>query len=84
MLAWGLGCVGRRGARASPHAPVNSGALSFAAVLVHQSATVNGIKGIALTNLDVLDGFEALKVCVGYKLNGEMYDRLPAGTSAQA
>lgn len=63
---------------------MNSGALSFAAVLVHQSATVNGIKGIALTNLDVLDGFEALKVCVGYKLNGEMYDRLPAGTSAQA
>jgi adenylosuccinate synthase len=55
----------------------------FDAVLVRQSAKINGIKGIALTKLDVLDGFEELKVCVGYKLNGELYDRLPAGTFAQ-
>ncbi len=56
----------------------------FDAVLVRQSAKINGIRGIALTKLDVLDGFDALKVCVGYKLNGEMYDRLPAGAAAQA
>ena len=56
----------------------------FDAVLVRQSAKVNGIKGIALTKLDVLDGFDELKVCVGYKLNGELYDRLPAGAAAQA
>ena len=56
----------------------------FDAVLVRQSAKVNGIRGIALTKLDVLDGFEELKICIGYKLNGEMYDRLPAGVGAQA
>jgi adenylosuccinate synthase len=56
----------------------------FDAVLVRQSAKVNGIRGIALTKLDVLDGFEELKICIGYKLNGEMYDRLPAGIGAQA
>jgi adenylosuccinate synthase len=56
----------------------------FDAVLVRQSCKINGIKGVALTKLDVLDGFDELKVCVGYKFNGEMYDRLPAGTGAQA
>ncbi|MGJ3230938.1 MAG: adenylosuccinate synthase [Oceanicaulis sp.] len=56
----------------------------FDAVLVRQSAKINGITGVALTKLDVLDGFDELKVCVGYKLNGEMYDRLPAGVTAQA
>jgi adenylosuccinate synthase len=56
----------------------------FDAVLVRQSCKINGIKGVALTKLAVLDGFDELKVCVGYKFNGEMYDRLPAGTAAQA
>ncbi|MCH8489721.1 MAG: adenylosuccinate synthase [Oceanicaulis sp.] len=56
----------------------------FDAVLVRQSVKINGITGGALTKLDVLDGFDELKVCVGYKLNGEMYDRLPAGADAQA
>jgi len=56
----------------------------FDAVLVRQSAKINGLDGVALTKLDVLDGFDALKVCVGYKLNGELYDRLPAGAGAQA
>ncbi|MGY6627595.1 MAG: adenylosuccinate synthase [Oceanicaulis sp.] len=56
----------------------------FDAVLVRQSVKINGITGVALTKLDVLDGFDELKVCVGYKLNGEMYDRLPAGADAQA
>ena len=49
-------------------------------MLVRQAVKVCGIDGIALTKLDVLDGFEELKVCVGYKLDGERIDHLPAGT----
>ena len=56
----------------------------FDATLVRQTIKVSGIDGIALTKLDVLDGFEELKVCVGYKLDGERIDRLPAGSNAQA
>jgi adenylosuccinate synthase len=44
---------------------------------------VSGIDGIALTKLDVLDGFEEIKVCVGYELDGEKIDSLPAGQNAQ-
>jgi len=56
----------------------------FDATLVRQTIKVCGIDGIALTKLDVLDGFPELKVGVGYKLNGERMDRLPAGSNAQA
>jgi len=56
----------------------------FDAVLVRQVAKVSGIDGIALTKLDVLDGFREIKVCVGYKLDGERIDRFPAGANAQA
>jgi len=56
----------------------------FDAVLVRQSIAINGIHGIALTKLDVLDGFEALKVCVGYQIGDKLYDYLPAGMAAQA
>ncbi len=56
----------------------------FDAVLVRQVAKVNGIDGIALTKLDVLDGFKEIKVCVGYELDGERIDRLPAGQNAQS
>jgi adenylosuccinate synthase len=56
----------------------------FDAVLVRQVAKVSGISGIALTKLDVLDGFSEVKVCVGYKLDGETLTRLPAGQNAQA
>ncbi|HEX2842442.1 adenylosuccinate synthase [Hyphomicrobium sp.] len=56
----------------------------FDAVLVRQVAKVSGINGIALTKLDVLDGFSEVKVCVGYKLDGEKLDRLPAGSNSQA
>jgi adenylosuccinate synthase len=56
----------------------------FDACLVRQVTKVSGIDGIALTKLDVLDGFEELKVCVGYRLDGERIDRLPAGHNAQA
>ncbi len=55
----------------------------FDAVLVRQVAKVSGIDGIALTKLDVLDGFETIRICVGYKLDGERLSRLPAGFNAQ-
>ncbi|MBX9682902.1 MAG: adenylosuccinate synthase [Hyphomicrobium sp.] len=55
----------------------------FDAVLVRQVAKVSGIDGIALTKLDVLDGFETLRICVGYHLNGKRLDRLPAGAHEQ-
>lgn len=56
----------------------------FDAALVRQSVAVNGTTGIALTKLDVLDGFETLKICVGYELDGERIDHLPASQGAQA
>ena len=56
----------------------------FDAVLVRQSVAINGIHGIALTKLDILDGLQTLKVCVGYRLNGSNLDYLPAGLKAQA
>jgi len=56
----------------------------FDAVLVRQAVKVGGIHGIALTKLDVLDGIETLKVCVGYRLDGETRDYLPALPSLQA
>jgi adenylosuccinate synthase len=55
----------------------------FDAVLVRQAIKTSGITGIALTKLDVLDGFEEIKVCVGYRLDGDAIDRLPAGQGAQ-
>ncbi len=56
----------------------------FDATLVRQAIKVSGIDGIALTKLDVLDGFDELKVGVGYLLDGERIERLPAGQNAQA
>ncbi len=56
----------------------------FDAVLVRQAVKVNGIDGIALTKLDVLDGFDELKVCVGYRLGDKVLDHLPASTVGQA
>ena len=56
----------------------------FDAVLVRQAVKVNGINGIALTKLDVLDGQKELKVCVGYEIDGQKYDHLPASTVRQA
>jgi len=55
----------------------------FDAVLVRQAVMVNGIRGIALTKLDVLDGMPELKVCVGYRLEGTVLDHLPASTIHQ-
>jgi adenylosuccinate synthase len=56
----------------------------FDAVLVRQSAAVSGITGIALTKLDVLDGFEELKICTGYKIGDRTYDYLPPHPQDQA
>nr|WP_293422489.1 adenylosuccinate synthase [Phenylobacterium sp.] len=56
----------------------------FDAVLVRQSVAVGGVQGVVLTKLDILDGFETLKVCVGYRLNGKTIDYLPAGLRDQA
>jgi len=55
----------------------------FDAVLVRQAVKVNGITGIALTKLDVLDGEEELKVCTGYMIDGQAYDHLPASSVKQ-
>jgi adenylosuccinate synthase len=56
----------------------------FDAVMVRQAIKFGGIDGIALTKLDVLDGFDEIKVCTAYRRGGKKYDYLPAGTSAQA
>ena len=56
----------------------------FDAVLVRQTVAINGIHGIALTKLDILDGLETLKVCVGYRIGDLMLDYLPSGLKDQA
>ncbi|HWF76719.1 MAG TPA: adenylosuccinate synthase [Caulobacteraceae bacterium] len=56
----------------------------FDAVLARQSVAINGIDGIALTKLDVLDGLETLKICVGYEADGAQLDHMPAGLKAQS
>mgnify|MGYP001791753318 FL=1 len=56
----------------------------FDAVLVRQTCATSGVNGIALTKLDVLDGFETLKICVGYDLDGTRLDYLPTAADAQA
>lgn len=56
----------------------------FDAVLVRQSAAVSGITGIALTKLDVLDGFETLRICVGYRIGDRTFDYLPPHAADQA
>lgn len=56
----------------------------FDAALVRQTARTCGIHGLALTKLDILDGFDTIKVCTGYMLDGQEIDYLPAGEGAQA
>jgi adenylosuccinate synthase len=56
----------------------------FDAALVRQSVAANGITGIALTKLDVLDGLDELKICIGYTLDGQEIDHLPASQAQQA
>jgi adenylosuccinate synthase len=56
----------------------------FDAVLVRQTCATSGVSGIALTKLDVLDGFSTLRICTGYDLDGERLDYLPTAASLQA
>ena len=56
----------------------------FDAVLVRQTCATSGVSGIALTKLDVLDGFKTLKICVGYELDGVRMDYLPIAANHQA
>ncbi len=56
----------------------------FDAALVRQTIKVAGIDGIALTKLDVLDGFDELKICTGYTLDDEDMPHLPAAQADQA
>jgi len=56
----------------------------FDAVLVRQSIALSGIDGVALTKLDVLDGFPEIKLCIGYKLGDRELDYLPSGVKEQA
>jgi adenylosuccinate synthase len=56
----------------------------FDAVLVRQTVKLNGIHGIALTKLDVLDGLKEVKLCVGYELNGKTLDYFPSSMADQA
>jgi adenylosuccinate synthase len=56
----------------------------FDAVLVRQTCATSGVNGIAFTKLDVLDGFETLKICVAYELDGKRLDYLPTAADQQA
>ena len=56
----------------------------FDAVLVRQTCAISGVTGIALTKIDVLDGFETVKICTGYRLGGKVMDYLPSHTASQA
>ena len=79
--------VGRHLATVGREVGVNTGRPRrcgwFDAVLVRQSVAINGIHGIALTKLDILDGLTTLKVCVGYQIGDQMFDYLPAGLKDQ-
>ena len=55
----------------------------FDAVLVRQTCAISGVNGIALTKLDVLDGFETLKICTGYEIDGKHYDHQPTAAALQ-
>ncbi|WP_254473074.1 adenylosuccinate synthase [Bartonella sp. B1098] len=56
----------------------------FDAVLVRQMVTICGVQGVALTKLDVLDGLDEIKICIGYELDGRKIDYLPSSMGAQA
>jgi adenylosuccinate synthase len=56
----------------------------FDAVMVRQAIKLGGIDGIALTKLDVLDGFDEIKVCTQYRRGSQTYDYFPSGVAVQA
>jgi len=51
----------------------------FDAVVVRQSARLNGMTGLVITKLDVLDGIDPIRICVGYTCQGKSYDLVPSG-----
>ncbi|MBK9523101.1 MAG: adenylosuccinate synthase [Rhodocyclaceae bacterium] len=51
----------------------------FDAALLRRSVQINGVSGMCLTKLDVLDGLESLKICTGYELDGRVVDIFPVG-----
>jgi len=56
----------------------------FDAVLVRQTCALSGVTGIALTKIDVLDGFDTIRICTGYRLGDKVLDYLPAHAAEQA
>ncbi len=56
----------------------------FDAVLVRQSCAISGVTGIALTKVDVLDGLDRVKICIGYRLGGKVLDYFPSHAADQA
>ncbi len=56
----------------------------FDAALLRRSVQINGVSGMCLTKLDVLDGLETLKLCTGYRLNGKSVDIFPVGAEEAA
>jgi adenylosuccinate synthase len=56
----------------------------FDAAALRRSAKINGITGVCITKLDVLDGLEELQICTGYKLDGKVLDMLPIGADEVA
>jgi adenylosuccinate synthase len=83
-----LDAVGKRLAEVGQEVGVVTGRARrcgwFDAVLARQSVAINGIDGIALTKLDVLDGIETLKICVAYRSGDQVLDYLPSGLKAQS
>lgn len=56
----------------------------FDAAALRRSARINGLSGLCITKLDVLDGLKELKICTGYKRNGQELDLLPVGAEEVA
>jgi len=76
--------IGRRGAEFGTNTGRPRRCGWFDAVLTRQTVKTSGIDGVALTKLDILDGFETIKVCTRYRLDGAEIDYLPASQGAQA
>jgi adenylosuccinate synthase len=76
--------IGRRGAEFGTNTGRPRRCGWFDAVLTRQCVKTSGIDGIALTKLDILDGFDEIKVATHYRLDGEDIDYLPASQAAQA
>ena len=76
--------IGRRGAEFGTNTGRPRRCGWFDAVLARQAVRFCGVDGLALTKLDILDGFEEIKVAIGYKLDGKQIDYLPASQSAQS